>query len=386
MLDGDVSLEVWSSGVRHAKIEFGRSNFDIYEIQQFLNTQVSWSTKHKGEDVVDDTPPNMDKKQSTAGNIMDWFGDNAKQVSVAEVDTIFKTTMPVLLQHEIVELAFKSGRDYTVFTNLRLMRIDVQGVFGQKIEFLSVLWSSIHSYSVQTAGAFLDRDMEMNLYTNILGLDHISQDFRHGKSDIFAVQKILCNHILGDDTDPFTDLPTHQGEIDPKGFWWFRDNQRPLDTIEMDRVYHTPPTNILRGNEKVEMAFKGRRDITIFTNLRILLIDPKGLVGRAIEYTSIPWKAVVGHCVRTSGKFLDWDMEVGIWTEKEFSPGRAGSGEDNPPVPPEPFVSHLYVHFVVFVGLAVLNPPHICTNFYIIFLNLSLASWTLTKIWSTFMR
>jgi hypothetical protein len=338
--DGDVSVKIWSTGIRTTKIDFAKANCDIYQIQQFLNAQVAMAVSSEGQkDAIDPTPPNMDKKQSTAGNIMDWFGDNASQVSAAEVDTIFKTEMPVLLQNEVVEIAFKSGRDYTVFTDKRVLRVDVQGAFGKKIEFLTILWDSIKSYSVQTAGAFLDRDMEMKLYTNILGLDVIDQDFRHGKSDIFAVQKVLCNHILGEDTESLGNVDKHEGQVDEKGFWWFRDNQRPLDVTEMDRVYHSQP-NILRGNEHVEMAFKGRRDVTMFTNLRIILVDPKGLVGKQVEYTSIPWKSIVGHAVRTAGKYLDYDTEVCIWTEKEFVPGRAGS-EDDPPVPPEPFMSYL---------------------------------------------
>ena len=127
-----------------------------------------------------------------------------------------------------------------------------------------------------------------------------------------------------------------------KGFWWFRDNQRPLDAKEMDRVYHSDP-HILRGNEHVEMAFKGRRDATVFTSLRVIFIDPKGLIGKKIQYTSIPWKSIVGHAVRTAGKFVDFGTEVCFWTETEFIPGKAGNPEnpENPPVPLEPYVSYL---------------------------------------------
>jgi hypothetical protein len=216
------------------------------------------------------------------------------------------------------------------------------------------MWESVKSYSVQTAGAFLDRDMEMKLHTNIIGLDVIDQDFRHGKSDIFAVQKVLCNHILGEDTETLGDVEKHEGEVDDKGFWWFRSNQRPLDVTEMDRVYHSQP-NILRGNEHVEMAFKGFRDITMFTNLRIILVDPKGLIGRQVEYTTIPWKSIVGHAVRTAGEYLghdlrsntlrtaasylDFDTEVRIWTEQMFDPGRA-TGEDSR-IPPGTLTSYL---------------------------------------------
>jgi len=284
----------------------------------------------------------MDQKQSTAGNIMDWFGDNAHQVDAATVDKVFKTTMPVLLADEKVELGFKSGRDYTVFTDSRLMIVDVQGL-GHKVVFRTILWKSIHSYSVQTAGSFLDRDMEMKVFTNIIGLEHIEQDFRHGKADLFAIQKVLCNHILGEDTKPFTDIDPHEGQVDHKGFWWFRDNQRPLDAVEMNKVYHSSP-RLLRGNEQIEMAFKGRRDITLFTNYRVVIIDPKAITGKRIEYLSLPWKSIVSHAVRTAGKYADFDTEVCFWTLQEFTPGHRGNPSEKPPKPPvdpEPFVSYL---------------------------------------------
>ena len=126
----------------------------------------------------------------------------------------------------------------------------------------------------------------------------ISQDLRQGRTNLFAVQTVLCNHILGDDAEPLPDNVLHEGETDQKGFWWFRNNQRPLDAVEMDRVYHSSPP-ILRSSERVEMAFKGFRDVTLFTTLRVIIIDPKGLVGKQIEYTSLPWTSIVGHSVRT---------------------------------------------------------------------------------------
>lgn len=144
------------------------------------------------------------------------------------------------------------------------MIVDVQG-FGKKVSFLSVLWRSVQAFSVSTAGSFLDRDMEMVLYTNIPGIGRIEQDLRHGKCDLFALQKVMCNHILGEDTSPMEGLDQHVGEQDndQTGFWWFlKDNQRPLDVVEMNNVYHSNPA-ILRGNETIEMAFRGHRDITL---------------------------------------------------------------------------------------------------------------------------
>ena len=131
-MDGDVCIQIWSKGIPYANIHLAKETVDIYSIQQFLNSNVKFADK-KGNDFVDSFPPNMDQKQSTAGKIVDWFGDNAKQVSTAEVEELLKTELPVLLNDESVELAFKSGRDYTVFTDRRVMIVDVQGVFGKKV-------------------------------------------------------------------------------------------------------------------------------------------------------------------------------------------------------------------------------------------------------------
>ncbi|CAJ1964335.1 unnamed protein product [Cylindrotheca closterium] len=349
--DGDVQVTVWSTGVPKASIDFATANVDIYQLQQFLNSKVmDFVVKAENpelQDKIDSTPPKMDQKESKAGKFWDLISDNAKQIDAMEAEEIFKTTMPVLLANERIELIFKSGRDYTALTNYRVLLVDVQGIYGMKIEFISILWSSIKAFSVQTAGAFMDRDVEMRLYTNILRMEYIEQDFRKTQCNLFAIQKAMCNHVLlgelGNVPAPFADLDLKESHVDQKGFWWFRDNQRPLDAVEMNRQYHQDPP-LLMEREQVEMAFKGHRDITMFTNLRVIVIDPKGLVGKQVEYTSLPWRSIVAHSATSSGKYLDWDSEIGFYTEMAFYPGEAG-GDDRPPVPPRPWKSFFELDF-----------------------------------------
>jgi hypothetical protein len=150
--DGDVSVRIYSKGIDYIEIDLAADKVDIYQIQQFLNAKLL-SVKRSGtQDEIDATPPNMDKKQSSAGSIIDWFGDNASQVDAKTVEKTFKTVMPVLLDHETVQISFKSGRyvqsqeslfgdmpinthgsyyctsvswkfsDYTVLTDMRLLR------------------------------------------------------------------------------------------------------------------------------------------------------------------------------------------------------------------------------------------------------------------------
>lgn len=275
--------------------------------------------------------------------MVDWLGDNAKQVDAKAVEEEFKTGFPILLEDEKVEIAFKSGRDTKCFTSKRILMVDVKGVFGKKIEFLTIPYSSIHGFSVQTAGALLDRDTELLLKTNMGGeLYELRQDFRHGKANLWAIQKVLCNHVLGDDKSPLPDVDRYEGHQDSEGGLFglitgLRFNERPIDAVAIDRVLHVDPP-ILQGSESVEMAFQGHRDVTLFTTKRVITIDKKGLFGKKIEYFSVPWEKLVAFGIRSAGWMIDFDVEVDLYTEMGFYPGEPGEEGDNPrpPIPPRP--------------------------------------------------
>ena len=113
------------------------------------------------------------------------------------METQFKTTFPILLNEETVELAFKSGRDTKMFTNKRILLVDVKGLMGKKIEFLTILYPSIHGFYVQTAGKLFDRDTELRLYTNMVGnLYQINQDFSKSKANLWVSE--FFYHVLLD--------------------------------------------------------------------------------------------------------------------------------------------------------------------------------------------
>ena len=231
---------------------------------------------------------------------------------------------------EKVELAFRCWRDFTVLTTQRILIVDVQGITGKRVEFKTIPWTCVRGYAVETAGSFMDRDTEMSIFTNIGGLQKIKQDFRKGKADLWAIKQCINSKIIGrndgNDGGVLPGIDQKIGHIDPNTSWWGRDNNRPLDAAEMQRVFSSSPA-ILQSNEVVEMAFKGRRDIILFTTRRVLKIDPKGFSGTKVEYTSLPWRSVIGFAVKTAGKHMDNDSEVKLWTEMMFLPG---VGDDQP--------------------------------------------------------
>jgi len=84
----------------------------------------------------------------------------------------------------------------------------------------------------------------------------------------------------------------------------------------------------LGEDEKVEKAFQLMRDLIIFTNRRMILIDRQGMTGRKSEYHSVPYRAVTHFSVESAGTF-DLEAELKIWIsgapepiQKTFSRGQ----------------------------------------------------------------
>jgi hypothetical protein len=89
-------------------------------------------------------------------------------------------------------------------------------------------------------------------------------------------------------------------EVDAKGL------QRDLD-------------NLLADGEQVVRAFKITRDLFVFTEKRLILIDKQGVTGRKAEYHSIPYKSISHFSVETAGAF-DMDAEMKIYISSNSTP------------------------------------------------------------------
>ena len=77
-------------------------------------------------------------------------------------DSAGKLLEGLLTQTEEVLSTFKLVRDYIIFTNKRLILVDVQGV-GTKKEIQSIPYRSISRFTIETAGT-ADIDSEIKLY------------------------------------------------------------------------------------------------------------------------------------------------------------------------------------------------------------------------------
>ena len=83
-------------------------------------------------------------------------------------DTFGNVINDFLLDGESVIGAYQSIRDGVVFTNKRIIAINVQGITGKKQDYTSIPYSKISTFSLETAG-FLDLDAELEVYLSGVG-------------------------------------------------------------------------------------------------------------------------------------------------------------------------------------------------------------------------
>ena len=76
---------------------------------------------------------------------------------------------------------------------------------------------------------------------------------------------------------------------------------------------------IMLDDEKVEHAYKLIRDLIVFTNRRLILVDKQGVTGKKTEYHSIPYKSITQYSIETAGHF-DLDAELKIWVSSMEEP------------------------------------------------------------------
>jgi hypothetical protein len=76
---------------------------------------------------------------------------------------------------------------------------------------------------------------------------------------------------------------------------------------------------ILASDESITQAYKLIRDVMVFTQKRLILVDRQGLTGKKVEYHSIPYRSISQFSVETAGTF-DMDAELKLWVGSVQTP------------------------------------------------------------------
>ena len=116
---------------------------------------------------------------------------NLKQIPIERVRD---DVCGLLIDGEECVMAFQTVRDQLVFTNKRIISIDVPGVTGKRKTFFSMPYSRIQYFSIQTPG-FIELFPDSELFVMFSNGVTARFEFK-GKTDIGKVVRIISEYIL----------------------------------------------------------------------------------------------------------------------------------------------------------------------------------------------
>lgn len=100
----------------------------------------------------------------------------------------------LLIADEKVGFAFKTIRDQLVFTNKRIISIDVQGITGKRKSFATMPYSKIQYFSIQTPG-FMELFPDSELFVMFTNGFTAKFEFK-GAVDIGKIGRMLSEYVL----------------------------------------------------------------------------------------------------------------------------------------------------------------------------------------------
>ena len=100
----------------------------------------------------------------------------------------------LLLEDEEINSAFKTVRDQLVFTNKRIIAIDVQGITGRRKSFSSMPYSKVQFFSIQTPG-FAELVPDSELFLMFSNGFTAKFEFK-GNVDIGAIGRMISEYFL----------------------------------------------------------------------------------------------------------------------------------------------------------------------------------------------
>lgn len=124
--------------------------------------------------------------------MIDFNNASFLKLSPTKDNAFASQLQPMFVDGEEIIGAYQSIRDGVVFTNKRIIAINVQGITGKKKDYTSLPYSKIQAYSVETAGHF-DLDSELELW--ISGLGKIKFEFM-AMANVSQICKMISERVL----------------------------------------------------------------------------------------------------------------------------------------------------------------------------------------------
>ena len=312
--------------VSFISVDFQKDKVDLAAIGRYiasrcavLGSQTSLPPTELPEELKDASPTS---EPGLLESFISWLGSDYRVCDPDELEAKLRSDASMLLQDERVQMGFVCGRDTIVFTTHRAMKIDVQGFTGKKVLYLSLPWTKIKKYQLQSAGTW-DVDSEMELTIKAPWYNHkhgkgLGIDFARGRCDILALNGYISAQVIGeaDGTSAIERevLPEQPEGLISEFFSWLGDDYHQISAEDATAKFQASP-KILLDDETVEIAFKCGRDFFMATTKRWMKVDVQGR-GRKVAYESVPIRFMPCFDVTTAAKnIFDQDAEIGLCTD-----------------------------------------------------------------------
>ena len=124
--------------------------------------------------------------------MIDFQNKKVLKLTAEKPEKGYDVVEELLIPNEVVIDSFCSVRDRLVFTDKRIISVNVQGVTGMKKDFTSIPYRKIQTFSVETAG-LLDLDAELTIYVSSVGMVKFQLI---GSKHIKRLCSAISEHIL----------------------------------------------------------------------------------------------------------------------------------------------------------------------------------------------
>ena len=120
------------------------------------------------------------------------FDSNALNLKEISLNDIRKEVNGLLIGGEQAVAAFQTVRDQVIFTDKRLLIVNVKGITGKKVAYFTYPYSKIQYFGIETAG-MMDIDCELLLAFN--DGNTLTLDFK-SNVDIRKISSLIANYVL----------------------------------------------------------------------------------------------------------------------------------------------------------------------------------------------
>ena len=116
-------------------------------------------------------------------------------LSPIRIEAVQQDVHGLLIKDEFIVAAFKTIRDQLVFTNKRIISIDVQGITGQRKSYSSLPYSKVQYFSIQTPG-FMEFVPDSELFIMFTSGFTAKFEFK-GNVNIGQIGRMISEYVLG---------------------------------------------------------------------------------------------------------------------------------------------------------------------------------------------